>query len=232
LKRRWALTAAGVAAALLANYWVLEGPLAERSDASGAWISDLGARSEADAKLFNLLDGAAGVAVVVLALLLWPVLAGRSQALRLGVWALGLVGVCGIVDALFPLSCAETLQPGCELGYDAVDVVHAVENVVAVLVTGAAFLLLGLGLRGVRETRGLGTATLALGGCWLVLTAVMGSGLVIAEMDELKGLFQRLGQVVLGAWFVTLAVGVGARGAGEGGGRLHTYGGLRRGTAS
>lgn len=216
VSRSRSILLAGVGAGLLANYWVLEGPLADRSDPAGSWVSDLGARSEADALLFNLLDGLAGLAIVLLALLLWSVLARRSRMLRLGLAALFAVGVCGVVDATFPLSCAETLQPGCELDYGAVDVVHATENVIATLATAAAFLLLGMGLRAEQDLRRVGMITLALAASWLLLTVLMGSQFVIPGMDEVKGLFQRLGQVVLGAWFVALAVGVRRASGGRG----------------
>jgi len=214
--RQRALIPAGLLAGLLANYWLLEGALAERTDPSGSWVSDLGARSEEHALVFDLLDGAAGLAIVLLALLLWRPLASRSRTLRLGVVALLALGVCGVIDAAFPLSCAETLQPGCQLDYDLVDVVHAAENVLAVLLTAAAFGLLGVGMRDEQDLRSAGTATLALGAAWLVLTAIMGSQFVIPAMDDVKGLFQRLSQIVIGIWFVALAAGVRRSAAGSG----------------
>lgn len=208
MTRRRAILSAGVVAGLLANYWVLEGALADRSDPLASWVSDLGSRSEGADVLFNLLDGAAGLAIVVLAALLWSELAGRSCVLRGGLIALLAVGVCGVIDAAFPLSCAETLQPGCELDYDVTDVVHATENVVAVIAAAAALLMLGVGLRDQPDLRGVGTVTLGLGAAWLLLTVVMGSQFLVPGMEEVKGLLQRLSQVVLGAWLVALAVGV------------------------
>lgn len=211
MSRSRAILLAGLAAGLLANYWVLEGVLADRSDPSGSWISDLGARSESTALVFDLLDAAAGLAVCVLALLLWGRLGDRSRRVRLGLIALFGVGICGIVDGAFPLSCAETLQAGCELGYDAVDVIHATENVVAILATATAFGLIGIGLRGLEPLSGLGTATLAIGAVWLLLTLLMASQFLIPGMDEVRGVFQRASQIVLGIWFVVLGAGISKR---------------------
>jgi Protein of unknown function (DUF998) len=216
MSRSRAIVAAGLAAGLLANYWVLEGVLAERSDPSGSWISDLGARSEDTALPFDLLDGLAGLAIVLLALLLWRPLADRARRLRLGLVALLAVGLCGVVDAAFPLSCAETLQPGCELDYDAVDVVHATENVIAVLATAAALWLLGTGMRAEPDLARVGAVTLALAAAWLLLTILMGSQFLIPAMDDVKGLFQLLSQLVLGAWLIAMAIGIRRLRAGSG----------------
>ncbi len=126
------------------------------------------------------------------------------------------MGVCGVVDATFPLSCAETLQPGCELDYGAVDVVHATENVVATWPRPRRSCCSAWAFAPSRTCGASGSITLALGRGWLLLTVLMGSQFVIPGMDEVKGLFQRLGQVVLGAWFVALAVGVRRASGGRG----------------
>lgn len=208
MTRSRAIVLSGLAAGLLANYWVLEGPLAARADPTGSWISDLGARSEPTGWRFDLLDGVSGVLICVLAAMLWEPLASRSRALRWGLIALLAMGAGAVVDGYIPLSCAESLHNGCELRYDALDIVHATENVIAVGVTAAAFWLLGNGLREQPELRRVGLITLACGGVWLLLTILMGSKFLIPDMDDVKGLLQRSSQVVLGAWLILLALGV------------------------
>ena len=103
-ERPRALVAAGVLAGVTANYWALETLLADRTDPAGSWISDLGARTEGTGLLFDLLEAASGVVLVVFALLLLPFLADRSRELRWGCWGLVAVGVCTIVDGALPFA--------------------------------------------------------------------------------------------------------------------------------
>jgi hypothetical protein len=88
VKRSSPILLAGIGAALLNNYWALEGLLARRSDLSSSWISDLAARTEAFGWRFELLEIASGLAVVAFALLLLSRLDERSPMVRLGIWAL------------------------------------------------------------------------------------------------------------------------------------------------
>jgi hypothetical protein len=196
---------AGIVAGVLANYWLLEAWLADRTDPAGSWISDLGSRSESTGWIFDLLDAASGLAILVLAALLWPVLAARSRALRLGLAALAVAGACAVIDGAFPFSCAESLQPGCELSYDAVDIVHTIETFAAIAATIAAFWLLGTGLRGEPGLGSVGVMTLSLGIAWLALTMLMGVASLVDDLESGKGAFQRASQVVLGAWLVVLS---------------------------
>jgi len=84
---------AGIAAALLANFWVLEDVLARRTDLSEAWISDLAARTEAGGWRFQLLEVAAGLAIAGFAWLLLRRQGGRSPMLRRGLLALAAAGL-------------------------------------------------------------------------------------------------------------------------------------------
>src|SRR3954447_13227871 len=111
MSRRRLVLVSGVAAGIFANYWLLEGLLADRTDASGGWVSDLGARSESTGWIFDLLDGASGLLLLAFALLVRPLLAPRGRWLRFGSAALVAAGVFSVVDGAFPLSCAESL-PG------------------------------------------------------------------------------------------------------------------------
>lgn len=49
--------------------------------------------------------------------------------------------------------------------------------------------------------------TLAIGVVWLALAALTGVGYLVADFDSVKGLLQRIDQVLFGAWLVLLAVG-------------------------
>ena len=211
MSRPRAVTIAGVVAGLLANYWALETLLADRSDPAGSWISDLGARTESTGLLFDLLEVASGLAIVVFAALLLHLLAGRSRELRLGVWALAAVGVCTVIDGAFPLSCGESLAEPCELRYDAVDLIHGGETFVSIALTIAMFTLFAAGLRSAADAslrRLAGWSALA-GVLWVACTVMMGAQYLIDDLGEVKGVFHRGSQVILGAWLVAVALTAG-----------------------
>jgi hypothetical protein len=221
---------AGVAAALLCNYWVLEGLLADRYDLDSSWISDLATRSEASGWRFVALGIVSGFAIAGFALLLVRPLGGRSRTLRAGVNALLATGAMGVVASAAPLDCAEGLEPTCSLAYDPLDLIHAVATTGEIIATVLAFLLIGLGLlptpgrvctlssmarqsansaggaRGESWLRSCGVVTLVLGAAWLLLTALTGVTYLGDAIDGVKGLLQRGDQVLFGAWLILLGV--------------------------
>ncbi len=204
MKRASPILLAGIGAALINNYWVLEGLLAKRTDPTASWISDLAARTEAFGWRFELLEIASGVAVAAFALLLLPRNGKLSPLIRLGLWALVAEGLLTVVGGAAPLSCAESLDPSCSLRYDAVDVLHATADIASTVATVLAFGLLYLGLDRTPSGRRAARATLAIGVVWLGLTLVTGVSYVSGDVDSAKGLFQRAGQVVFGVWLVLL----------------------------
>jgi hypothetical protein len=196
---------AGAGAALLSNYWVLEGLLARRTDLADSWISDLGARSEVLGWRFELLAIASGLAIAAFALLLLPRLGALSPTVRRGILALCASGVLAAIGGA-PLSCAEGLEASCSLAYDPFDVIHATANIAEVVAAVLAFGLVGLGLRRLAARRRAGQATLAIGALWLLLTAVTGVSYLSADVDSVKGIFQRADQVLFGVWLVLLGL--------------------------
>lgn len=194
---------AGIGAALLSNYWVLEGLLAKRTDLSDSWISDLGARGEVFGWRFELLAIAAGLAIAAFALLLLPRLGVLSPIVRRGILALFATGILAAIGGA-PLSCAEGLEASCSLAYDPFDVIHASANLVEIATTALAFGLVGLGLNRLAPRRGAGQLTLAIGAFWLLLTALTGVSYLSADIDSVKGILQRADQLLLGAWLILL----------------------------
>jgi hypothetical protein len=65
LRSRRLVIGTAFAAALLANYWVLEGALADRTNFDGSWISDLSTRSESSGGTFVALGVVAALALVL-----------------------------------------------------------------------------------------------------------------------------------------------------------------------
>jgi hypothetical protein len=208
-----------VAAALLCNYWALEDLLADRTNFDGSWISDLSTRSEGSGAVFVALGVASGLAVCAYALvLLSGPLGARRPWLRRGLWALLAAGAMIVLASAAPLSCAEGLEANCKLQEDGLDVVHALATGGEIIATVLAFALIGWGLR--RVERSVGAFTLVLGAVWLALTIVTGVSYLSSGVDELKGAFQRVDQLVFGGWLLALAwaavhdPGGGARGDG------------------
>jgi hypothetical protein len=197
---------AGIGAALLANYWVLASLLAERTDPSASWISDLAARSEAYGWRFELLEILSGLAVVGFALLLLRPLGSRSQMIRRGILALVAEGVLTVVGGAAPLSCGESLDPSCSLSYDALDVTHATAEIAAIAATVLAFGLIGLGLVKLAPRSPAGRVTIAIGAVWLLLAVISGVSFLSGDIDAVKGLFQRGGQALFGAWLILLGI--------------------------
>jgi len=203
------VTGTGIAAGVAANYWLLEGPLADRTDVSGGWVSDLGARSEPSGWIFDLLDAGSGLLLLAFALLIRPLLATRGRWLRRGSVALIVAGACALVDGAFPLSCAESLPGDCELSYDWIDVVHVTETFVAIAATIASFGFLAAGLIGDGDARlrRLGYLTAAASVAWITCNLLMGISYLDGGLEDVRGVFHRASQVVLGLWLAALAVG-------------------------
>lgn len=207
-----AALAAAIVAAALQNAWVLESFVAERSDPLHVWISDLGARDEATGALFNALDSAGGAALLALALLLLPAGRAAGPIALAGVVALALGGVGTILDGFLSLDCSKDLDPACSAklareGASFRAEAHEVESTITGWLTVASFALMGLGFAGPVRRASLvcGAAWVALYGVAVAFWAWAGDG------DDLKGLFQRAGQVVYGAWLIWIAVALRER---------------------
>ena len=215
LRSRPIVIGTAILAALLANYWVLEGALADRTNFDASWISDLSTRSEGSGGTFVALGVVAALALALFALELVAVLGDRGTLLRRGALAFLFAALATVVAAAAPLSCAAGLEAACSLKEDPLDLVHSVATVGEIGGTILSFALLGLGfLRAGR--RRLGLATFAFGAVWLALTIVTGVSYLSDGVDEIKGAFQRIDQVIFGLWLVVLAVGASARsGVGE-----------------
>jgi Protein of unknown function (DUF998) len=204
LRSRPIVIGTAVVAALLANYWVLEGALADRTDFDASWISDLSTRSEGSGGEFVALGILAALALVLYGVELVATLGRRGTLLRRGALAFLFAAVATVVAASAPLSCAEGLEASCSLKEDPLDLVHSVATAGEIGGTILAFGLLGLGfLHGGR--RRLAFLALAFGAVWLALTFVTGVSYLSNGVDEVKGAFQRVDQILFGVWLVVLA---------------------------
>jgi hypothetical protein len=207
LRSRSVVIGSALLAALLANYWVLEDLLADRHDFDTAWISDLSTRSESSGGLFVALGVLAAVALLIYGGVLVAALGRQGPLLRWGAIAFVVAAAFTLLAAAAPLSCAEGLEAACHLRDDALDLIHSVATGGEIAGTVASFLLFGLGFRRAGR-RDLGRATLAFGALWTALTIVTGVSYLSHGVDEVKGAFQRVDQVVFGAWLMVLAAAI------------------------
>jgi hypothetical protein len=215
LRSRPIVIGTAVLAALLANYWVLEGALADRTNFDASWISDLSTRSEGSGGTFVALGVVAALALVLFGVELVATLGAQGRLLRRGAFAFLFAAVATVVAASAPLSCAEGLEAACSLKEDPLDVVHSIATAGEIGGTILAFGLLGIGfLRG--DRRRFGIATLAFGAIWLALTILTGVSYLSDGVDEIKGAFQRIDQILFGVWLVVLACAATLRSRAEG----------------
>ena len=209
------LLIAGLLAAALVNYWVAGPLLGVDHDPGFSWISDFAARGEGGNWHFALLDALSGVAVIALGALLWPPLARGSgpgaSALRWGAILLLASGALAIADAFLPMSCGRSLGTDCVRADDLVDELHRLESTLAVLVGSGAMLLIGMGVMRAGWGRFLAWFSIAAGVVFLALNLMIALRTSVEAFNESKGWFQRGGQVVLGAWLLTLAAALGRR---------------------
>jgi Protein of unknown function (DUF998) len=215
IRSRPVVIGSAILAALLANYWALEDLLADRHNFDAAWISDLSTRSESSGGAFVALGLLAAVALLIYGGVLVATLGRRGSLLRWGAIAFVVAAGFTLVAAAAPLSCAQGLEAACDLRDDALDIVHSVATAGEIGATVLSFALLGIGFwRAGRHD--LGRVTLAFGTLWLALTIVTGVSYLSDGVDEVKGAFQRIDQILFGVWLVTLAVAVAPPAAGRG----------------
>lgn len=201
MNRSRSIAFAGLGAALVCNYWLLEWWLSERTDTPRSWISDLATRSEGTGWRFQLLAIISGLAISAFAVLL---LRRDRGALRRGLLALLAVGAFATIAGAAPLSCPEGIEPGCTLSEDPLDAIHAVATFGEIVATLAAFVLLGRGIANLPNGERVGRVVSAIGLVWLLLTAATGLAYLSGDVDAVKGVLQRASQVLFGTWLALL----------------------------
>lgn len=156
--------AAGIAASLAQNAWVLESVVATRYNILTSYVSDLGAKTEPRWWFWTAADEIAGVLTVVFALAVIPLyreLERRAWWAVLGAAAFLLSGVGTIADGVLRLPCPESLSAACEARIEAGEVgwvytAHQVESTFTAVVSAIAVVFLAWGLLGDRRWRGAG----------------------------------------------------------------------------
>lgn len=201
----------GLIGAVLYTDWVVLEPLIGRDLSSArSYVSELGALTHPGHGLVNALDVISGLCIMVFSVRLarrLPLPAGRLGPL-LGCAGLSAFGAATALNALWPMTCAPSVQAACAAGGMALrgraqDVAYTALSAVAVFGVEASMLALGRGLR-----RSPGWAGAAQAGRWIFAGTVPLTGLVtlLGLLERDVGLPQRALIVVQAGWVATLAV--------------------------
>ncbi|MFK0296023.1 DUF998 domain-containing protein [Streptomyces sp. NPDC090442] len=102
------------AAALLYNWWLLEFRLPTGLDPRHSYVSELYAADQRFRVLFGALESGCALLVIAGALLARSTPAGHGRWARAGWLALAGLGLSSLADVLLPMTCAPSLEPGCE----------------------------------------------------------------------------------------------------------------------
>jgi hypothetical membrane protein len=206
---------AAIAAAALNCDWVLESLVDGRRAPVQGYVSELGARTQPHAALFNAFTMATGLLLVVWLAAGRPfgTLTGRGvRWSRLAIVTTAVAAAGTVVDGLFPMDCAPSLSARCaRAAYDDsvswTDRVHTVESVVTTcaLVASMGAVAVCLLLQRRRVAAWLSAA------CGVLLT-ICGSYEAVRDVHHhLIGTSERLGIALVSAWFVLLAACVTGR---------------------
>jgi Protein of unknown function (DUF998) len=198
---------AGLLAAVLYDAFLAAGPVGSRLSPVDSFVSELEVPGQPGSNLFRLVDVVCGAAVVTFALALWYRLS-RTRTATLGCAFLAASGMCGVLDARYPMPCTPSTDPACRQVVDRVSVVtllhqpHAATGSLAVFTGIVAMLLLGLA-PGVRAwSARLARASLASG---ILLSALGLLEVALIRAGHGVGAAERIDLLVLSAWLAILA---------------------------
>lgn len=188
-----------IAAALTYSTWMLAELFGTRVTMHG-YLSELAALTEPNNWFYRggdittgFLTGLAGLVMVGIVL---------RRFLRYAWFAMLVFGLTTIVDGIFPMSCAPSVAPGCDLEVDRAfawtDHVHAASSVLAGVAILVAMVLLSLRPKAQLAERIL----VGLYGVLLIWTAIVGASGHHAPGAGLLGYVQRASILAISLWFI------------------------------
>jgi hypothetical protein len=197
----------GLLAAGLYSDWVVERVVDGTADPSRGFVSELGAHTQPHNMLFNMLQVATGVILLILAIETARLLGGRPVT-SAGAFALIVFAVGNTADGLLPMDCAPSRSVQCARAEAAGQVswhdqAHTVESVVTIVALVAAMALLAWGLRDVPLWRGLAVMSGVLVG---PLTGLEIYQALRVLTHHMIGVSERLSTTLVTVWLATLAV--------------------------
>ncbi|MGF1428227.1 DUF998 domain-containing protein [Kitasatospora sp. LaBMicrA B282] len=206
-------------AAVSYNDWVLEFLLPTGLAPANSYVSELYAADQPFRRLFASIEVTTATLVTTGALLAVRAAgtagvrsaeaARAARTARGGWWAMVGFGLCSAADVALPMSCAPSVEPGCEA-------VHPWHTLTSALVHFFLFLSMALLILAARRSTGTSTGTgglpelAAIGrwGPWLLPTAMAAA---IATVGPLlghpggQGIPQRIHLLLVGVWLAMLA---------------------------
>ncbi|MFI9271322.1 DUF998 domain-containing protein [Kitasatospora sp. NPDC052896] len=183
------------------NDWVLEYFLPTGLDPRHSYVSELYAADQPFRGLFGAIEISTATAVILGALLARRTAPGRLAAL--GWWALVGFGACSVADVLLPMSCAPSIERGCEA-------VHPWHTATSALVHFMLFASMALLIRASAAPAHY-LPPVARWGRWVLPTAMASA---IATVGPLlghpgwQGVPQRIHLLLAGSWLVLLGTGL------------------------
>lgn len=203
-RRRRLVTWSLVGAALLYNAWIIESAIPTPLDPRHSYVSELYAADQSSRPLFAALELCCAALIVV------GTVAWRRHDGGLGWWALTGFGLCSVADALFPLDCAPSLEPGCSA-------VHPVHTVTSALVHFFLFASMGsLAWWARRHPGPRGPGAVGRWGLPLMGAAMLSAVATVGPLlghPGWHGVPQRLHLTLVGGYLLLLAYGVRAGGS-------------------
>ncbi len=210
VRARLALAALlGLLAAGLYSDWVLERRVDGPADPRRGFVSELGAVGQVHNGLFNALQVATGLLLLLLMFELRRVL-GTTRLLRAATSLLVVFAAGNAVDGVLPMDCAPSLSTACAQAENAGlvswrDRAHTVESVATIVALLVAMALLAVALARTRHWRALAVATAAL---VPPLTALETYQAVRVLTHHLIGTVERVSTALITVWLAALALAV------------------------
>jgi hypothetical protein len=199
--------AAGLLAAVLANAYLLAGPLGSRLSAVNSLVSELEVPGQPTSTPLRLVDATTGLLIVIFAvglLLRLP----RQARNTVGVLFLALFGIATVADTAYPMTCTPSTDPSCRRIVDNLSPLaqlhhpHTICSVIAVFSVVMAMLLLSRAPAVRAWSPWLGPASAGAG---ILVSTFNVAELPLIALGRWVGVLERGYLLLTSVWIVMLA---------------------------
>jgi Protein of unknown function (DUF998) len=198
---------AGLVGSALYGSFLFAGLIGSRLSPVDSLVSELEVPGQPGSGLFRLIDAVCGLLVAAFAVVLWHRLPYDRPAM-LGCACLATSGICGVLDARYPMPCTPSTDRSCQRRVEQVSVLvqlhhpHAVSGSVGVFAVVMAMLLLSRA-RGIRAwSSRLAWACLM---SWLLLSVLGLLELALIYAGRGAGAAERVHILLISTWIAALA---------------------------
>jgi hypothetical protein len=199
--------ASGVLAAVLSDAYLLAGPLGSRLSAVNSFVSELEVPGQPTSAVLRLVDTAAGLLIVILAVGLLYDLAREPYAIA-GALFLAMSGLASVADAAYPMTCTPSTDPLCRRAIDNLSPLaqlhqrHTVSSVIAVFGVVMAMLLLSRAPTVRAWSPWLGAASAGAG---ILVSMLNVAELPLIALGRWMGTLERGHLLLISAWITAVA---------------------------